>query len=115
METILKNIRKSEVLVLKDLVKYQDEQVVSKTLIQNDAVGMTLFAFAAGEGLSTHESNGDAFAICLDGSGEITVDGISHKLEIGESIIMPAQHPHAVYAENCFKMLLVVIFPNKIK
>ncbi|TCS79302.1 cupin domain-containing protein [Pectinatus cerevisiiphilus] len=115
MQTILKNIKESEVLALKDLVAYQDGQVISKTLIQNDAVGITLFSFSAGEGLSTHESKGDAFVTCLDGSGEMTIDGVSHKITAGESIVMPAQHPHAVYAETNFKMILVVIFPEKDK
>ena len=56
MSEILKNIKKAEVLSLKDTVDYAEGQVVSKTLIQNQGLGITLFAFAAGEGISTHES-----------------------------------------------------------
>lgn len=73
-------------------------------------VGITLFAFAKGEGISEHESTGDAFVTCLDGKGKIMIDGKSYLLEKGESIVMPANRPHAVYGEEDFKMMLVVVF-----
>lgn len=106
----MKNINKSEVLILKNQVSYQEGQVVSKTLAQNDAVSVTLFAFDKGEEISTHESGGDAFVTCLDGVGEITIDGVNYELNEGESIVMPAKHPHAVRGKGQFKMLLVVVF-----
>ena len=104
--SMIKNISKAEVLVLKDQVAYQ----VSKTLAQNDALSVTLFSFDKGEEISTHESGGDAFVTCLDGVGEITIDGEKYELHEGESIIMPAKHPHAVHGKEQFKMLLVVVF-----
>ena len=107
---LIKNISKSEVHVLKDQVTYQEGQVVSKTLIQNDAVSITLFAFDKDEAISTHESGGDAFVTCLDGVGRITIDGVEYFLHEGESIVMPAKHPHAIYGAEQFKMLLVVVF-----
>jgi len=113
MNELLKNIKKSEVLALKELVDYAEGQVVSKTLVQNNGVGITLFAFAEGEGISTHESKGDAFVTALDGAGEITIDGQVYALQAGQSIVMPANHPHAVYGSENFKMLLVVVFPEK--
>ena len=106
----MKNISQSQVLVLKDQIAYQEGQVVSKTLAQNPAVSVTLFSFDKGEEISTHESGGDAFVTCLDGVGEITIDGQAYLLREGESIVMPAGHPHAVYGKEQFKMLLVVIF-----
>ena len=106
----MKNIPKSQVLRLKDEVAYQEGQVVSKTLVQNEWVSMTLFAFEKDEEISTHESGGDAFVTCLDGIGKITIDGVEYLLHEGESIVMPAGHPHAVYGKEAFKMLLVVVF-----
>ena len=73
--SIMKNINKAKVMVLKDQVSYQEGQIVSKTLVQNESVSITLFAFDKGEEISTHESGGDAFVTCLDGTGEITIDG----------------------------------------
>ena len=106
----MKNIDKSAVLTLKEQVSYQPGQVVSKTLAQNDAVSVTLFAFDKGEEISTHESGGDAFVTCLDGTGRITIDDTQYVLHEGQSIVMPARHPHAVYGQEQFKMLLVVVF-----
>lgn len=108
--SIMKNIDKAQAMVLKDQVSYQEGQIVSKTLVQNEAVSITLFAFDKGEEISTHESGGDAFVTCLDGTGEITIDGVKYELHEGESIVMPAKHPHAVYGKEQYKMLLVVVF-----
>ena len=106
----IKNIKKAEAMILKDQVAYQHGQVVSKTLAQNEHVSVTLFSFDKGEEISTHESGGDAFVTCLDGVGRITIDGVEYELKEGESIVMPAKHPHAVYGKEQFKMLLVVVF-----
>ncbi len=110
MKELMKNIEKAKVLPLKEEIVYQPGQVVSKTLAQNGAVSITLFSFDEGEEISTHESGGDAFVTCLDGVGRITIDGVQYILREGESIVMPAGHPHAVYGEEQFKMLLVVVF-----
>ena len=107
---MMKNYDIAAVLSMKEQVAYQPGQVVSKTLAQNDAVSVTLFAFDKGEEISTHESGGDALVLCLDGEGRITVDGVEHILHEGESILMPARHPHAVFGQAQFKMLLVVVF-----
>ena len=106
----MKNIDKAQVLVLRDQVAYQDGQIVSKTLAQNSNVSITLFSFDKGEEISTHESGGDAFVTCLDGVGKITIDGVDYELHEGESSVMPAKHPHAVFGKEQFKMLLVVVF-----
>ena len=107
---MMKNYDIATVMTMKEQVAYQPGQVVSKTLAQNDAVSVTLFAFDKGEEISTHESGGDALVLCLDGEGRITVDGVEHILHEGESILMPARHPHAVFGQERFKMLLVVVF-----
>ena len=106
----MKNISEKEVLTLREQVAYQPGQVVSRTLAQNSAVSVTLFSFDKGEEISTHASGGDAFVTCLDGVGRITIDGEEFLLHQGESIVMPAGHPHAVYGQEQFKMLLVVVF-----
>ena len=106
----IKNIEHEKVVDLAGEVQYMPGQVVSKTLAQNAAVSMTLFSFDKGEEISTHASGGDAFVTCLEGVGQITIDSEKYELHEGDSIVMPAGHPHAVYAKESFKMLLVVIF-----
>lgn len=107
----LKNIQPEQVLSLAGQVTAQSGQIVSRTLAQTPAVSLTLFAFAKGEEISTHESRGDALVQVLEGSGRFTVDGVDYMCRAGESLVMPAQKPHAVYGEEDFKMLLTVVFP----
>ena len=108
--TGIKNLDKSTVLHLKEQIAYQPGQVVSRTLAQNEVLSVTLFSFDKGEEISTHESGGDAFVTCLDGVGRITIDGVNYELREGDSIVMPARRPHAVFGQEQFKMLLVVVF-----
>lgn len=105
-----KNIDKKKILKIKDLVNYQDGQVVSKTLVQNELVSVTVFSFDKGEEISTHASSGDAMVTVLEGNGKFTIGGDVFYLEEGETIIMPKDMPHSVYGEEKFKMLLVVSF-----
>ena len=107
----IKNMNHEEVLSLAGQVNAEAGQIVSKTLAQNKAVSVTLFAFAKGEEISTHDSMGDAMVTVLEGTGRFTVDGTDHLVHAGEVLVMPAKKLHAVYAEEAFKMMLTVIFP----
>lgn len=113
MDKLIKNIEHKTVLTIKDEVSYQKGQIVSKTLAQNDHHSLTLFAFDKGEEISTHESSGDAMVVALDGVGRITIEGTQYILNEGETIVMPAKKPHAVFAKEQFKMLLIVMFPEE--
>ena len=110
MSERMKNIAKGQTLRLNELVDYQEGQVTSRTLAQNPHVSLTLFAFEKGEEISTHASGGDALVTVLEGTGRFTVDGQARILRTGESLVMPANVPHAVYGEERFKMLLTVVF-----
>ena len=105
-----KNIEKQEKLCLKDLVEYKEGQIVSKTLVQNQLVSMTLFSFDKGEEISTHAAGGDAMVTVLEGTGRFTVGGKVFILNAGETLIMPKDIPHAIFGEEKFKMQLVVSF-----
>ena len=105
-----KNIDKQVKLELKDLVAYQDGQVVSKTLVQNDFVSMTIFSFDKGEEISTHAAAGDAMVTVLEGKGRFTVADDVFYLEAAETLVMPKDIPHAVFGEERFKMQLVVSY-----
>lgn len=112
MVQFIKNMPHAQVVSMAEQTSYLEGQIVSKTLAQNKNHSLTLFAFDKGEEISTHDSEGDAMIICLDGEGRITIDGKEHLVKAGESIIMPAKIPHAVYANERFKMFLIVLFPD---
>ena len=105
-----KNIEKQKKLQLKNQIDYQPGQVVSKTLVQNDTVSMTLFSFDQGDEISAHASGGDAMVTVLEGTGRFTVGGEVFFVNEGETMIMPKGIPHAVYGEERFKMQLTVSF-----
>ncbi|MEI8215901.1 MAG: cupin domain-containing protein [Eubacteriales bacterium] len=107
----IKNIEFSKVVDLASLVSYQDGQVVSRTLSQGKGVSITLFAFDKGEEISSHASSGDAMVYVIDGNTEITIGNEKHMVKVGETIIMPKNIPHALFAVEKFKMLLTVVFP----
>lgn len=106
----LKNISFSEVLNIQDLVSYQEGQVVSKTISQGRNLSITLFAFDKGEEISSHSSSGDALVQVLDGKAEITIEDKKLTLTAGQVVVMPQGIPHALYAVERFKMLLIVVF-----
>ncbi len=107
----IKNIDHEKVLNLASQITAAPGQIVSKTLAQNKAVSLTLFAFSKGEEISTHDSTGDAMVHVIEGVGQFTVDGVEHICKAGDVLVMPAKKPHAVFAKEDFKMLLTVIFP----
>lgn len=107
---VYKNIDKQVKLQLKDQVDYRPGQVISKTLVQNDTVSMTVFSFDKGEEISTHAAAGDAMVTVLEGTGRFTVAGEVFILNAGETLIMPKDIPHAVFGEEQFKMVLVVSY-----
>lgn len=110
---ILKNIAFEKPLDLSALAAYGEGQVVSRTLVQNASVSLTLFAFDKEEEISTHSSEGDALVQIFEGTARITIGGEEHVVEAGQSIVMPAGVPHALFALEPFKMLLTVVFPQK--
>jgi len=98
-----------EVLDLAGLVNYARESIVSRTLLENKAGTVTLFAFDAGQGLSEHTAPFDALVQVLDGHGRFTVGGRPSTVRTGQVLLMPANVPHAVQAGQRFKMLLTML------
>ncbi|NLX88233.1 MAG: cupin domain-containing protein [Syntrophomonadaceae bacterium] len=91
------------------LVEYQEQSIVSRTLIARPTGTVTLFAFDAGQGLSEHTAPFNALVYILDGKAEVTVSGVSHQVSAGEIILLPAGEPHALQAQERFKMLLIMV------
>jgi len=106
----LKNVETSKIIKLEEELTYQKGQVVSKTLVQNKNISLTLFSFDKGEEISSHSSDGDAMVTVLDGTGKFTIGEEVFLLNKGETLIMPSNVPHAVFGEEQFKMLLTVVF-----
>ncbi len=94
---------------LASLVEYTADSIVSKTILDKPAGTISLFAFDKGQKLSEHTVPYDAVVQLIDGSAQLTIGGKQVTVLAGEIIIMPANVPHAVAAEERFKMLLTII------
>ena len=92
-----------------DSIKYNENAVVSKHILKKDNGNISLFAFGKGEGLSQHSTPFDAVVYIVDGKADIIIDGKSNILQANETIVMPANIPHALKAVENFKMVLTMI------
>ncbi len=94
---------------LSSFIEYAKNSVVSKIFYENKHVILTLFALDKGQSIAEHITPFDAFVQIIDGEAELIIGGEKKLLKIGESIIMPANIPHALFARNKYKMLLTMM------
>src|SRR3954447_11244248 len=109
LDHVQSDIAPPKVMALAALLEHQEKSIVSRVLLKNKGGTVTLFAFAAGEGLSEHTAPFDALVIVTEGEADIEIAGNSFKVKQGESIILPANRHHAVKTVTRFKMLLIMI------
>ena len=104
---------KGKAIEIGSLTEYQGDSVVSREIIKKELGTVTIFAFDKGQGLSEHSAPFDAMVQIVDGVGEITISGNKNIVKTGEFIIMPANEPHALFANEPFKMVLTMIRSEK--
>lgn len=109
MTTTSREVLKGKIITLKNLVYYEEGAIASRMIINNKAGSITIFSFDKNEGLSEHSAPFDAVLTVLEGECEVKVGGTPHHLKEGETIIFPANVPHAVSAVTRFKMMLTMI------
>lgn len=107
--TFINNLEQAKVLDLKKEVPVEKEQILSKTLVQRDDLGVTIFSLDKDEEIATHIASGDAMVNILSGEALITIADKDYIVKAGETIVMPAGIPHALYAKEAFQMLLTVV------
>ncbi len=99
----------SETSRITELIDYQNDAVVSKTLVAKPAGTITLFAFDKRQGLSEHRAPFDALVTVIEGKADVTISGKNASLSAGELILMPANQHHAIFAPERMKMMLTMI------
>ena len=105
----MENFTTSQVFRFDETIDYAADAIVSKTLVKKNSGTITLFAFDKGQGLSEHSAPFDALVQVVEGSADVFINKQLYPLNAGQSIIMPANIPHAVQAVERFKMLLTMI------
>lgn len=108
----IEKLEHSKVLDLKKIVSIEEKQMLSKILVQRDDLGMTIFSLDKGQEIGRHSSPGDSMVNVLSGVAKITIADNDYIVKAGESIVMLAKVPLALYAEEAFQMLLIVVKPE---
>jgi quercetin dioxygenase-like cupin family protein len=110
---LINEFNHSETFTYSDIIDYANGSIVSRQIIQRKNGNITLFSFDKGQRLSEHTAPFDALILIIDGEAEVRINAVPFKLTAGESIIMPANVPHAVNATERFKMVLTMIKDNQ--
>ena len=95
-----------QIINLKSTIEFQDNSIVSKTIINKGNTSITLFAFDAGQNIAAHTAPVDALVQVIEGEVEVIISGEKFNLNEGEIIIMPEGEPHSLTAKTKFKMAL---------
>ncbi len=112
-EMYIKRLPHAEVLDLRTIVPVAEQQICSLAMVQRPSLNVTLFSLDQGQTIGGHASPGDAMVQLLSGQARITIGEQDYIVRAGESIIMPARVTHALYAEEAFQMLLMVVKPER--
>ena len=93
---------------VRTLIKYQSKGIASRTLIESMACTVTLFAFDARQAISEHSAPFNAMVYVVEGALEISLAGTPHAVAAGDTLVMPANVPHALRARRKSIMMLVM-------
>ncbi|MBU5595133.1 cupin domain-containing protein [Amphibacillus sp. MSJ-3] len=110
---MINKIPHNETIRLAEQIEIVPNRKTSKSLVQHKTLTLTLFALDAGQQIARHTATGDALVQILEGEALITIDQTDYTVKAGESIVMPAEIPHALEAVEAFKMLLTVVKPGE--
>jgi quercetin dioxygenase-like cupin family protein len=102
-------LEKSMVHIIVELIEYVPNSVVIKTIIKKSTGIISVMSFDSGEGLTEKTSPFDTFAQVIEGKAEIVIDNVSHLLQPGQGIIIPAHSPSFIQPNGRFKMISTVI------
>ncbi|MBC7946875.1 MAG: cupin domain-containing protein [Chitinophagaceae bacterium] len=102
-------MEKSKAHIILEIIEYIPNAVVIKTIVKKSTGNISVMSFDSGEGLIEKTSPFDSFAQIIDGKSELVIDSVSHILETGQGIIIPAHTPNYIIPNGRFKMILTVI------
>jgi len=102
-------LEKSKSHIIVEIIEYVPNSVVSKTIIKKSTGNISVMSFDSGEGLTEKTSPFDIFAQIIEGKADIVIDNVSHLLETGMGITIPAHSPNFINSNGRFKMILTVI------
>ncbi len=91
-----------------DLIEYPSEGILSKELLKDDKVDVTLFCMAAGTEIGDHTSTKSGFVSVVDGKGMFNLEGEDIEMVSGVFIPMAENAVHNLKAEDNTSFVLVL-------
>ena len=108
-QTAAAELEKSLSHIIVEIIEYMPNSVVIKTIIKKTTGNISVMSFDSGEGLQEKTTPFDTFIQIIEGKAEIVIDKISHHLESGQGIIIPAHSPNFIKPNGRFKMISTII------
>jgi quercetin dioxygenase-like cupin family protein len=102
-------IKKATAFNVVHILEYQHQSIVIKSIFRKTTGSLSAISFDSGEVLIGKISPFDTFLQIIDGNAEVIIDDKSNLLEIGQSIIIPANSSNTIKAHQRFKMLSIII------
>jgi quercetin dioxygenase-like cupin family protein len=102
-------LEKSKAHIIVEIIEYMANSVVNKTIIKKSTGNISVMSFYSGEGLTEKTSPFDTIAQIIEGKAEIVINNISHLLESGQGIIIPAHSSNFTKPNGRFKMISTII------
>jgi quercetin dioxygenase-like cupin family protein len=100
---------KSKALTIVDVLGYTPNAAAIITIIKGATGDVTAMALDAGQAIAERISPFDIFIQIIDGEATIAIDGIPHRVQTGQSIIVPAHTRSSTKANISFKMIMTTI------
>lgn len=102
-------IEKSKPHIIVEIIEYVPNSVVMKTIFKKSTGNISIMSFDSGEGLTEKTTPFDQFAQIIEGKADIMINNISHILQKGQGIIIPAHSSNYIKPNGRFKMILTII------
>jgi quercetin dioxygenase-like cupin family protein len=102
-------MEKSKSHIIVEIIEYMAKSVVMKTIIKKSTGNISIMSFDNGEGLTEKTSPFDTFIQIIEGKAEVVIDKISHVLQTGMGITIPAHSPNFIKPNGRFKMISTII------
>lgn len=94
---------------INEFIKYSKKGILSKEMVKNGKLNVTLFCLAKGTEMSEHTSTKQGFVYVLEGKGNFNLKGEDILMTAGVFIYMKANSVHSLRADENTSFLLVLV------
>ncbi len=103
------SIEKGAPHIIVELIEYEHNAVVSKSIMKKTTGSINAMSFDTGEGLNEKISPFDTYAQVIEGSAVIVIDKKTTHMNTGDGIVIPAHKSSHIKPNGRFKLILTVI------